>query len=226
VLPVEHAFAWFMEPTASLACPVENGFGKLTISFAPGEPGLPPDASGRLAREITDRFKPTHPVYPLDPSNRLSSRFLPGAELAVASAATPRGDVHVTFSHHPLSETFKRDLVEYASNHGSRIGAKKGMRIKTDFHFPGAKFDAGKPLVQRFTRMHEAVLGKEPYMDWHVHPSMASAVYKHHPGAACMVYAPGDPYLLDDAQAVVSTREAGEFHDMLEAAGDEYLFRT
>lgn len=226
VLPVEHAFAWFMEPTGSLACPVEKGFGKLVISFSPGETSLPPDASARLAKDITGKFKPSHPVYPLDPANRLSFRFLPGAEWASANATGPRGDVHVAFSHRPLSETYKRDLVEYANNQGNRIGARNGVRVRTDYHFLGAKFCTRHAGSRRFVKLHEAVLGKEPYMDWHPQPSMASAVFKHHPGADGIIHGPGEPFLLDDAQAVVTARDVQDLHDLLEATGSEFLFRT
>ncbi len=226
VLPVEHAFAWFMEPTGSIACPAEKGFGKLAIDFDRGETGIPQDASITLARAISERFKPSHPVYPLDPNNRLSYRFLPGAQIAIATATAPRGTIHVAFSHHPLTDKFKQDLVEFAISQGSKLGARNGLRTRTEYHFPGARFDTNSPGMQRFTAIHERLFHKEPYMDWHVHPSMASAVYKRHPAAAAIIYGPGEPFLVDDAQAAVTAREAADFRDLLDATGEEFLFRT
>ncbi len=226
ILPVEHAFTWFMEPTGSIACPAEEGFGKLAIDFDRGETGIPLDASIALARSISERFKPSHPAYPLDPNIRLSFRFLPGAQIATAIATAPRGTINVAFSHHPLGDKFKQDLVEHVNSQGNKLGARNGLRIRTEYQFPGAKFNTNNLGMQRFNASYVRVFHKEPYMDWHVHPSMASAVYKHHPAAAAIIYGPGEPFLVDDAQAVVTSREAADFRDLLDAVGDEFLFRT
>jgi hypothetical protein len=228
VLPVDHAFLWFMEPTCTMACPAEKGFGKLTVSFGSGEQGAPGDVAEMLAGNINDRFKPFHRVYPLDPKNRLSFRFLPGAQHAAATATgtAPRRVVHVAFSHHPLADAFKQELAEHINVQGKRLCNGDAPRIKTEHHFPGAAFDAGSPAMQRLIAIHLRLFGREPYMDWHVHPSLASAVYKHHPAAAAIIFGPGEPFLVDDGQAVVSTREAAEFRDVLESAADDFLFTT
>ncbi|MBN2152071.1 MAG: hypothetical protein JW839_11530 [Candidatus Lokiarchaeota archaeon] len=228
VLPVDHAFLWFMEPTGSMACPAEKGSGKISVTFGPPGPGVEGDLPEKLASSINDRFKPSHPVYPLDPDNRLSYRFLPGAQTAVATAtgAGPMRAVHVAFSHHPLAAAFKQELVEHVNSQGKRLGAGAGLRVVTEHHLPGAMFDAGTPGMERFVAIHRRLFQKEPYVDWHVHPSMASAVYKQHPAAAAAILGPGDPYLVDDGHAVVSAREASDFRDLLEAVGEEYLFRT
>jgi len=132
----------------------------------------------------------------------------------------------VTFSHHPLAAAFKQDLAEHVNALGKRLGAGDGLRIKTEHHFPGALFDAKKHAFQRFMTIHRRLFHKEPYVDWHVHPSMASAVYKHHPAAAAMIFGLGEPFFVEDGQAIVSGSEASGFRDLLGAVGEEYLFKT
>ncbi|MEX2684950.1 MAG: hypothetical protein Q6373_025470 [Candidatus Sigynarchaeota archaeon] len=228
VLPVNHAFLWFMEPTNAMACPAEKGFGKLTITFNTDGSSTASDMAEKLSRSINERFKPSHPVYPLDPNNRLSFRFLPGAQHAVASPSseTSPPSIYVTFSHHPLAPAFKQDLTEHVNAQGKRLGVGDGLRIKTEHHFPGALFDTRLEAFQRFIAIHRRIFFKEPYMDWHVHPSMASAVFKHHPAAPAVIYGLGDPYLVEDGQAIVSATDASDFRDLLGAVGEEFLFKT
>nr|MDO8111430.1 hypothetical protein [Candidatus Sigynarchaeota archaeon] len=231
VFPIDHALAWFLEPTGMLACPAEKGFGKFTVSIAPGKgtdaTGLPrAEIIAKLAAAIAGRFKPSHPVYPLDPANRLSFRFLPGAQIATPVIAASQNELHVTFSHHPLADQFKQEVAEFINTTGAKLGTGTTLRVKTDYHFPGAKFSVAVPKFQQFIATHKQLSGKEPYLEWHVNPSMASVVYKHHPAASGVVFGPGDPFVPGDDQDAITAKDADDSREFLETLGSNLLFKV
>ncbi|HME52027.1 MAG TPA: hypothetical protein VKM55_07405 [Candidatus Lokiarchaeia archaeon] len=226
--PMDHTLAWFMEPTSMLLCPLENGFGALSINFPSNltsDQGKL-DLIAELADAITEHFKPVHPMYPLDPKNLLSHRFLPGAEIAIATMTRNRGEMKVSFTHHPLSDEFMQGLVEFINAKSSELGIGEKFRVTTNFHYGGAKFNSDAILFKQFIVSYKKIFEKEPYLDWHVHPSIASCIYKHHPDAAGFILGPGDPFFLNDDQEAITIADAAQFRDILDAIGNEFLFRV
>ena len=226
--PADRTLAWFIEPTSMLVCPLENGFGALSINFPPALTSNPSNADllVDLAEAIAEHFKPSHPVYPLDPSNLLSHRFLPGAETAMASMTGSRGEMKVSFTHHPLSSEFMQTLVEFINAKSSDLGIGENFRVTTKYHYAGAKFNSSAPLFKQFIAVYKKLLEKEPYLDWHVHPSIASCMYKHHPDIAGLIFGPGDPFFLNDDQEAITSNDAGQVRDILETITNELLFKV
>lgn len=225
---LDRTLAWFMEPTSMLLCPLENGFGSFSINFPPSLTSDPNkiEQIAELAEAITEHFKPAHPIYTLDPRNLLSHRFLPGAEIAIAKVTRNREEIRISFTHHPLSDEFMQGLVEFINSKSSELGIGENFRVMTNYHYAGAKFNVNTPLSKQFIDIYKKYLDKEPYLDWHMHPSIASCVYKHHPDAAGFILCPGDPLFLNGDQEVITDNDATQFRELLDFIGNELLFKV
>lgn len=215
---------WIMEPTSFYLCPVEKGFGKLHVVL-----NLPAELQSKLndvyseiKEKLEEIYKPSHDIYPMEGIPQIVNAFLPGAsrvKLFDSDIETTRDTSTISFEIEytflPFDDAFLDGLIDNLDTITGQIDDRIEIHHETAFHFPGAKSSIDHDFFEKAREAHHRATGKEPYIDWHVHKSIASVLYTLSPEYQFFIYGPGNPFLLGERKETLAKKQAETFNAIL-----------
>ncbi|MFX0099528.1 MAG: hypothetical protein ACFFCS_08095 [Candidatus Hodarchaeota archaeon] len=219
------SLAWLVEPTSFYICPVEKGFGKLNVDLKPPASLKPRlnEIFQEIKKEMNAIYKPAHDIYPTEGLPQLINAFLPGAPSVKLSGTDyentlDRSSINFSIMYNfiPFDDKFLNELIANIKDITKKVDENIVFKCEPEFHFPGAKSTINNDLFQEVKEAHCRVFGKEPYIEWHIHQSIASVLNEISSESRFLVYGPGDPFLLGKRKEALPGKHAQAFQEILD----------
>ena len=116
----------------------------------------------------------------------------------------------------PFDGDFLDKMVANIKNIVNEINEEIEFHHESEFDFPGAKSSIDNFLFQELNEAHYRVFGKEPYIEWHIHESIASVLQDISSDYQFVIYGPGNPFLLGERKESMPVKHAEAFQALLD----------